>query len=114
MHRFRVAGEYFDSNGDGTMISGGSFETIAMAKRAVAAVRDYLNAPLPGKLPYDLMEVAVAADPASLEIALYVRKSDGNEEWVMSFDAETGEPTEVTPDAEIVWALLKRTLRRPS
>jgi hypothetical protein len=113
MHRFRVAGEYFDSNGDGAMISGGSFETFAMAKRAVAAVRKYMNAPLPGKLPDDLMEVAIAADPSSLEIDLYARKSDSTEEWVMSFDAETGEPMEVTPDAEIVWALLKRTLRRP-
>ena len=110
MYRFRIAGEYFDANGDGSMVSGGSFTSIAQAKRAIQAVEDYVADPEPGKIPIELEEVAAVSEPGTLEIALYWRKGN-EEEWIMTFDAHTGEPAEVTPNADAAWALMKKGLK---
>ena len=110
MYRFRIAGEYFDGKGEGSMISGGSFNTIAQAKRAIKFVEDYIADPAPGKIPQELEEVAAVSEPGTLEIALYWRK-DNEEEWIMTFDAHTGEPVEVTPNAGAAWALMKKGLK---
>jgi len=112
MHRFRVAGEYFDEDGEGVEIVAGSFPTLAMARRAVAAVKDYVEHPDAGKLPPDLEELAVVGGEVGIfSIALYVKMRDGTEEWLMSFDPDDGRPSEVTPDAETVWPLLKKALK---
>jgi hypothetical protein len=108
-YRFRIAGEYFDAKSEGNMIAGGTFQTLAMAKRAMKAVRAFIKQPDEGKLPADLEEVVAAADPATLEIALYARASNGPEMWVMSFD-EDGKPTDLTDDVDLLWALIGTTV----
>lgn len=111
-HRFRITGEYFDDKGEGAMVVGGAFVTLSMAKRAIVWLREYFLQPVPGKIPPELEEVAAVADEATLEIGLYVRTLDGNEEMVLSFDPDSGDPIDVTPNAFLVWSLVKKALRK--
>ena len=94
MHRFKIGGEYFDHHGDAHGIVAGSFKTIFMAKRAIAWIKDYRKAPAPGKIPPELSELAFVVEEETLEIMLYVKSSEGYDEWVMSFDPDTGDPIE--------------------
>lgn len=112
MLRFRIAGEYFDDQGEANTIAGGSFSSLSMARRAFEALQEYIKAPESGTIPAELEHVAAIAEPATWEIALYYRSKNNVEEWVMSFDPETGAPIEVTPDATLAWKLIKQAMRR--
>ena len=112
MLKFRILGEYFDERGESAAIVRGSFNTLSMAKRAVKAILDYIKNPAPGKLPPGLEELAIIVDPDTLSIELYVKEPGGDDLWVMAFDPETGEPVQVTSDAALLWAILKKALRR--
>ena len=64
------------------------------------------------QLPADLMEVAEVTDsPEVLEVALYKTTSDGLEEWMISFNIESGEPTQMTDDVDVLWDLAKKGLK---
>jgi hypothetical protein len=110
MYRFKVGGEYYDAKGEGVTIAAGNFMSIAQAKRAAQAVLDFIAEPAPGKLPSDLEEIATVVEEGTLEIALYWVHDD-TEEWLMTFDAQTGEPVEATPDPDAIWELFKKGLK---
>jgi hypothetical protein len=112
MYRFRVAGEYFDEKGEGAVVSGGSFKSLKGAINAARTVIAYMTEPGSVSLAEDLMEVAEVTDsPEYIEVALYTATSEGFEDWMMSFDVETGEPTQMSDDAAVIWKLCKKGLK---
>lgn len=113
-YSFKIAAEYFDRQDDAHQASGGSFNTLTYAARAVKWIDRYLQTD-PGKrkgiIPDELEEVAAIYDTGgTLEIVLYAQFPDGREEWLVSFNAFTKEPFEVTPDAELLWPIIKKGL----
>lgn len=114
-HHFKIAAEFFDTDGETDIISAGSFRSVAAAHRAARQIGRWAGTSLkdrPHMLPASLEEVAALyEDGARIEIALYAVRG-GDEEWLMSFDAMSKEPISVTPDAELLWPILKEGLKR--